>query len=154
VFYVQERVGKNGRPFRVIKFRTMVRDAERRGPRWALENDPRVTAVGKWLRKTRIDEWPQLWNVLRGEMSVIGPRPERKHFTRKLSRANPVYSLRFALKPGLTGWAQVHYPYAASEGDALEKLEYDLYYLKNMSFVLDILILLKTVKIVLFRSGR
>lgn len=154
VFYVQERVGKNGRPFRLIKFRTMVRDAERRGARWAQENDPRVTAVGKWLRKIRVDEWPQLWNVLRGEMSVIGPRPERKCFTRKLSRANPVYSLRFALKPGLTGWAQVHYRYAASEGDALEKLEYELYYLKNMSFVLDILIMLKTVKIVLFRSGR
>jgi lipopolysaccharide/colanic/teichoic acid biosynthesis glycosyltransferase len=154
VFYVQERVGEDHKLFRLFKFRTMVVDAEKGEPKWAEENDPRVTKVGKILRKVRLDEWPQLLNVIRGEMSLVGPRPEREYFIRKLEETIPFYSMRFSVKPGLTGWAQVNYPYGSSVEDALEKLQYDLYYIKNMSLLLDFRILLKTARTVLFWRGR
>ena len=154
IFFIQERVGENQKPFNLFKFRTMVSDAEKGGPMWAEENDPRVTIVGKTLRKTRFDELPQLINVLKGEMSLIGPRPEREFFVKKLTEKIPFYSLRFSVKPGLTGWAQVIYRYGASEEDALEKLQHELYYVKNMSLFLDIRILLKTIRIILFGMGR
>jgi sugar transferase (PEP-CTERM system associated) len=156
VLFKQKRVGERGCEFTLIKFRTMCDDAERdTGPVWASENDPRITKLGYWLRKTRIDEIPQLYNVLKGEMSFVGPRPERKEFVEKLSESIPYYGKRHFVKPGVTGWAQVRYPYGASDDDALEKLRYDLYYIKNYSLTLDIMILLETVKVVLFgRGGR
>lgn len=154
LFLIQERTGKNNKPFNLIKFRTMISDAEKGEPKWASENDPRITKFGKILRKTRLDEMPQLINVLKGEMSIIGPRPEREFFIKKLMERIPFYSLRFSVKPGLTGWAQVNYKYGASEKDAIEKLQYDLYYVKNMSFFLDFRILLKTIRIVIFGMGR
>ncbi len=154
IFFIQERVGENQKQFNLIKFRTMVADAEREEPLWATENDPRVTSIGKILRKTRLDELPQVINVLKGEMSLIGPRPEREFFVKKLTEKIPFYSLRFSVKPGLTGWAQVIYRYGASEEDALEKLQYELYYVKNLSLFLDIRILLKTIRIILFGMGR
>lgn len=154
VFFMQERVGDNQKPFNLNKFRTMVSNAEKGEPKWAEENDPRVTSVGKILRKTRLDELPQLINVLKGEMSLIGPRPEREYFVKQLTEKIPFYSLRFSVKPGLTGWAQVIYRYGASEEDALEKLQYELYYVKNMSLFLDIRILLKTLRIITFGMGR
>ncbi len=131
-------------------------DAERdTGAVWAIEDDPRITRLGHWFRKVRIDEIPQLFNVLSGEMSFIGPRPERKEFVDKLSETIPYYGMRHFVKPGVTGWAQVRYPYGASEEDALEKLRYDLYYIKNYSITLDLIILLETVKVVLLgRGGR
>ena len=131
----------------------MRQDAEKNGAVWAMENDPRVTRVGAFIRKTRIDEIPQMWNVLKGEMSFVGPRPERPVFVDKLTKVIPYYSLRHAVKPGITGWAQVCYPYGATEEDALRKLEYDLYYIKNMSVFIDILIVFRTVKTILFRKG-
>ena len=132
----------------------MCDDAEKdTGPVWACENDPRVTKLGSWFRKMRIDEIPQLFNVLKGEMSFIGPRPERREFVDKLSEKIPYYGKRHFIKPGVTGWAQVRYAYGASYEDALEKMRYDLYYIKNYSFILDIMILLETVKVVLFRRG-
>ncbi|MDT8422098.1 MAG: sugar transferase, partial [Desulfuromonadales bacterium] len=125
------------------------------GPVWASENDPRITRLGAWLRKVRIDEIPQLFNVLMGDMSFIGPRPERKEFVERLSEKIPYYGKRHFVKPGITGWAQVKYPYGASDEDALEKLRYDLYYIKNYSFTLDLIIILETIKVVLFgRGGR
>jgi exopolysaccharide biosynthesis polyprenyl glycosylphosphotransferase len=149
VFYSQERVGKGGKPFRVHKLRTMVGRAEDiTGPVWASPDDPRVTRVGRWLRKLRIDEIPQVWNVLKGEMSFVGPRPERPVFVEALQSKFPVYSLRHLMRPGITGWAQVRYPYAASEEDALLKLEYDLYYLQNASMLFDLRIILKTISTV------
>jgi len=154
IFFSQERAGENQKPFNLFKFRTMVSDAEKGEPMWAEENDPRVTSVGKILRKTRFDELPQLLNVIRGEMSLIGPRPEREFFVKKLTEKIPFYSLRFSVKPGLTGWAQVIYRYGASEEDALEKLQYELYYVKNMSLFLDLRILLRTIRIILFGMGR
>ncbi len=154
IFFMQERVGENQKPFNLFKFRTMVSDAERGVPMWAEENDPRVTNIGKIIRKTRLDELPQLINVIKGDMSLIGPRPEREFFVKKLTEKIPFYSLRFSVKPGLTGWAQVIYRYGASEEDALEKLQYELYYVKNMSLFLDIRILLKTIRIILFGMGR
>ena len=154
VIFSQERVGQNGKPFQVHKFRSMVVDAEKRsGPVWATENDNRVTRVGRIIRKLRVDELPQLWNVLKGEMSFVGPRPERAYFIEQLEREIPYYSERHTVKPGLTGWAQVSYPYGASVEDAIEKLNYDLFYTKNMSFLLDMLIIFRTVKIVLFGKG-
>lgn len=154
VFYRQERVGKEGAPFQLIKFRSMRTDAESDGkPRWASLDDARVTGVGRVIRKWRIDELPQLLNVLRGEMSLVGPRPERPTFVAELEAHIPYYSMRHRIKPGVTGWAQLLYPYGASHADAAEKLEYDLYYLKNRSVVLDMLILLQTVEVVLFRKG-
>ena len=155
LFYQQERVGQSGEPFQILKFRTMIMDAEKHtGAVWASEKDPRITPVGRFLRQTRIDELPQLWNVLKGEMSIIGPRPERPHFVDQLTKEIPFYRARHAVTPGLTGWAQVKYPYGASAEDALIKLQYDLYYIKHQGAYLDLLILLKTVLVVLGRKGR
>ena len=149
VFYSQERVGKGEKTFRVYKLRTMVDQAENgTGPVWASPNDPRVTRVGYWLRKLRIDEIPQMWNVLKGEMSFVGPRPERRVFVEALQSKYPVYSLRHLVRPGITGWAQVRCKYAASEEDNLLKLEYDLYYLQNASMLFDLRIILKTISTV------
>lgn len=153
VIYTQKRVGLHEQEFTVYKFRSMRQDAEKDGAVWAQANDNRVTRFGKFIRKVRIDELPQLWNVLRGDMSFIGPRPERMEFVLKLAEKIPFYNLRHSVKPGLTGWAQVCYPYGASEEDARHKLEYDLYYVKNMSILLDIKIILKTVGVVLFPKG-
>lgn len=153
VIYRQDRVGLREREFTVYKFRSMRRDAEKSGAVWAANNDARVTRFGKFIRKARIDELPQLWNVLKGDMSFIGPRPERMAFVRQLKKTIPYYSLRHTVKPGLTGWAQVCFPYGASEDDARRKLEYDLYYIKNMSLLLDIHIIFKTMGVVLFPKG-
>lgn len=155
VFFSQERVGKKGKTFKLLKFRSMVHEAEvSSGPVWAQPGDPRVTRIGQLLRKTRLDELPQLINVLKGEMSLIGPRPERPHFVAQLQERILFYNQRHTVKPGVTGWAQTRYPYGASEEDALEKLQYDLYYIKNMSFFLDSLILLDTIRVVItFRGG-
>lgn len=153
VFYRQERVGERGKVFPIIKFRSMRQDAEKNGAVWARENDSRVTRVGGFIRKVRIDEIPQMWNVIRGQMSFVGPRPERPVFVEQLVEKLPYYSLRHAAKPGITGWAQVCYPYGASEEDALRKLEYDLYYIKHQSIFLDLLIIFRTAKTVLFRKG-
>ncbi len=150
VIYLQERVGLHGRTFRILKFRSMRSDAETHGPVWAGENDPRVTRVGRIIRKLRIDETPQFFNILRGEMSLIGPRPERPQFVQQLEELIPYYSERHLVKPGLTGWAQVCYPYGASFEDAREKHQYDLYYIKNQSPLLDAIILLETARVVLF----
>lgn len=153
VIYRQDRVGLREKEFIVYKFRSMRQDAEKNGAVWAAQNDTRVTRFGKFIRKTRIDELPQLWNVLKGDMSFIGPRPERMTFVRELKKVIPYYSLRHTVKPGLTGWAQVCYPYGASQEDARLKLEYDLYYIKNMSILLDIRIIFKTIGVVLFPRG-
>ncbi|MBD5641995.1 MAG: TIGR03013 family PEP-CTERM/XrtA system glycosyltransferase [Desulfovibrio sp.] len=153
VIYRQKRVGLHEREFTVFKFRSMRQDAEKNGAVWAARNDARVTRIGRFMRKTRIDELPQLWNVLKGDMSFIGPRPERMEFVRQLKKTIPYYGMRHTVKPGLTGWAQVSYPYGASEEDARRKLEYDLYYIKNLSILLDIRILLKTMGVVLFPAG-
>jgi sugar transferase (PEP-CTERM system associated) len=154
VLYHQERVGLNGRIFTVHKFRTMAVDAEAQsGPVWSRPNDVRVTPVGRLLRRTRLDEIPQLWNVLRGEMSFVGPRPERPSFVEQLTASIPFYPQRHVVKPGLTGWAQVRYTYGASVEDAIEKLQYDLYYIKNLSIALDLVIVLDTIKIVVLRRG-
>ncbi|MGB3212266.1 MAG: TIGR03013 family XrtA/PEP-CTERM system glycosyltransferase [Desulforhopalus sp.] len=153
VFYLQERVGEGNRSFRIIKFRSMYQDAEKDGAVWARKNDDRVTRVGEVIRTLRIDELPQLWNVLKGEMSLVGPRPERQIFVDELAKKIPYYNIRHELKPGVTGWAQVCYPYGASELDALKKLEYDLYYMKNLSIAFDMLVIFKTVKTVLFKKG-
>lgn len=154
VFYKQERVGLNGRLFNIIKFRSMRLDAEKDGAKWATENDSRVTKVGHFIRKFRIDELPQLLNVFRGEMSFIGPRPERPQFVEQLIREIPYYNQRHNVKPGLAGWAQLNYPYGASVEDSMEKLKFDLYYVKHQSLMLDILILIRTVEVVLFGKGR
>jgi len=153
VFYTQERVGERGDTFNVIKFRSMRQDAEKDGAVWAMKNDTRVTRVGDFIRKVRIDEIPQMWNVLKGEMSFVGPRPERPVFVEQLTSSIPYYSLRHSVKPGITGWAQVCYPYGASEEDALRKLEYDLYYIKNQSIFIDLLVIFRTIKTVLFQKG-
>ncbi len=153
VLYRQERLGLNGRPFTLMKFRSMRSNAEAGGPAWAQRRDPRVTRIGSFMRKTRIDELPQLVNILRGEMSFIGPRPERQHFVEQLTLAIPFYDERARVKPGLTGWAQVNYPYGASVEDARAKLSYDLYYIKHRSLLFDILILLSTVRVILFQEG-
>jgi lipopolysaccharide/colanic/teichoic acid biosynthesis glycosyltransferase len=179
VFFGQERLGKDGKPFRILKFRTMVNDAEKGGPQFACHRDPRITRVGRLLRLTRLDELPQLYNILKGDMSFIGPRPEREVFIREFQQAVPelregrrasdphacnvlcgykeripYYSYRLLVKPGITGWAQVMHTYAATLEETKEKLQYDLYYIKNMSLLLDLAILLKTIRIVLFGSGR
>lgn len=153
IFYTQERVGERGETFKVIKFRSMREDAEKNGAVWAMKNDNRVTRIGGIIRKIRIDEIPQMWNVLKGEMSFVGPRPERPIFVEKLTKSIPYYSLRHSVKPGITGWAQVCYPYGASEEDALRKLEYDLYYIKNQSIFIDLLVIFRTTKTVLFQKG-
>ncbi|MEL6447885.1 MAG: TIGR03013 family XrtA/PEP-CTERM system glycosyltransferase [Pseudomonadota bacterium] len=154
VFYRQRRVGKNNQPFEVLKFRSMRTDAEAAGEAvWAKENDDRVTRVGRVIRKLRIDELPQLINVLAGTMSIVGPRPERPEFVEKLREDLPFYMERHRVKPGITGWAQLCYPYGSSDKDALEKLQYDLYYVKNRSLLFDIMILLQTVEVVLWQKG-
>ncbi len=153
-FYHQERVGLNGKVFTVHKFRTMRNDAERgTGAVWATANDARVTPIGRFMRRTRLDEIPQLWNVLKGDMSFVGPRPERPEFVDQLSATIPYYRQRLVVKPGVTGWAQVRYTYGASVEDAIEKLQYDLYYIKNMSIALDLVIVLETIKTVVLRRG-
>jgi exopolysaccharide biosynthesis polyprenyl glycosylphosphotransferase len=155
VFYHQRRVGLHGRIFTVHKFRTMRADAEAKtGPVWASKKgDPRVTPIGRFLRRSRLDELPQLWNVLKGEMSVVGPRPERPEFVTDLTRDIPYYGQRHVVRPGLTGWAQVRYTYGASAEDALQKLQYDLYYIKNLSIAFDLFIMLETIKTVVVRRG-
>ncbi|HEC35128.1 MAG TPA: sugar transferase [Anaerolineae bacterium] len=154
VFLLQDRVGRRGRVFQVIKFRSMVPDAEEDGvPRWAQKNDRRVTRVGRFLRRTRIDELPQLLNVLRGDMSFVGPRPERPEFVSQLEQEIPFYRVRLVVRPGLTGWAQVRYRYGRSVQDALVKLQYDLYYIKHQSFYLDLQIALRTIGVVLRMEG-
>lgn len=154
LFYSQMRIGAMGKPFLIYKFRTMLINAETNGAVFAQKNDPRVTKFGKFLRRTRIDELPQIWNILRGEMSFIGPRPERPEFVSRLQEAMPFYNLRHLVKPGLTGWAQISFPYAGTIEENLKKLQYDLYYVKNRSLILDLAIMLKTINIVLRWMGR
>ena len=154
IFYRQERVGQGGRVFKILKFRSMRNDAELDGkPKWAISNDDRITRIGRFIRRTRIDELPQVINVLRGEMSFVGPRPERPFFVRQLVQEIPFYAARHSVKPGITGWAQVRYPYGASLQDASQKLQYDLYYVKNHTLFLDLLILVETVEVVLWGKG-
>jgi sugar transferase (PEP-CTERM system associated) len=154
VFYRQERVGLNGKPFMLLKFRSMRVDAERDGvPRWAAVNDNRVTPVGAFIRNTRIDEIPQIFNVLKGEMSFIGPRPERPFFVEELRHAIPYYFERHRVKPGISGWAQLNYPYGASVEDAKQKFQYDLYYIKNYSLFLDFIVLVQTARVILWPQG-
>jgi sugar transferase (PEP-CTERM system associated) len=154
VLYCQERVGENGRTFTLCKFRSMRADAESAGtPIWATDGDSRITRVGRFIRMTRLDELPQIWNVLKGDMSFVGPRPERPFFVAELAREIPFYQQRHAVKPGLTGWAQVKYRYGSSLEDAMEKLRYDLYYIKHLSIFFDLTIVFDTVKVVLFRKG-
>jgi sugar transferase (PEP-CTERM system associated) len=153
IFYRQERVGKNGQPFMLIKFRSMRVDAEKEGPVWATKGDDRATRMGRIIRKSRLDEIPQFWNILRGDMNFVGPRPERPHFVAQLAREIPYYEQRHLIPPGLTGWAQIKYPYGASLDDARQKLQYDLYYIKNQSLLLDAIILFETTKIILFGRG-
>jgi exopolysaccharide biosynthesis polyprenyl glycosylphosphotransferase len=154
VLYRQRRMGRNGVDFDMLKFRSMVRDAEKKsGPIWAGQDDPRVTRVGRIIRRVRLDELPQLINVLRGEMSFVGPRPERRHFVEQLEQEIPYYALRMTVRPGLTGWAQVQYRYGATVEDAREKLKYDLFYIKNSNALYDLWIMIKTVKVVATASG-
>jgi len=153
IFFRQTRVGLRGRHFSVIKFRTMRRDAEAAGAVWATKNDPRVTSLGRFMRKTRIDEIPQLWNVLRGEMGFVGPRPERPEFVQWLTSEIPFYELRHMIRPGITGWAQVRYQYGATLEETKQKLEYDLYYVKHLSVGLDLLIMFETIKTIILRRG-
>ena len=154
VFYQQERVGRDGLPFKVLKFRSMRCDAERDGkPIWAQTNDARITRVGNVIRKLRIDELPQMLNVFRGEMSFVGPRPERAYFVEQLKEQVPYYNIRHSIKPGITGLAQVRYQYGASVEDSRRKLEYDLYYAKNYTPFLDLVILLQTVRVILWPEG-
>lgn len=153
VFYSQERVGRGGIPFWIYKFRSMRVDAEKDGAVWAQSNDQRITAVGAFIRKYRIDELPQILNVLKGDMSFVGPRPERPQFVDELTESIPYYGDRHQVKPGLTGWAQICYAYGASEDDALEKLQYDLYYIKHLSILMDTVILIQTAEVVLFGKG-
>jgi sugar transferase (PEP-CTERM system associated) len=154
LFYCQERVGENGKVFTLCKFRSMRQDAEKEGtPIWAKDGDERVTRVGRFIRTTRLDELPQIWNVVLGAMSFVGPRPERPYFVAELAKEIPFYQQRHAVKPGLTGWAQVKYRYGASLEDAMEKLRYDLYYIKHLSVFFDLTIVFDTVKVVLFRKG-
>jgi exopolysaccharide biosynthesis polyprenyl glycosylphosphotransferase len=154
VLYSQSRVGKDGKPFTIHKFRSMRVDAEAQtGAVWATAGDPRVTKVGRFLRRTRLDELPQLWHVLTGDMSFVGPRPERPEFVANLTTQIPFYGQRHTVRPGLTGWAQIRHGYGASMADAQEKLQFDLFYIKNMSFAFDIFIVLETVKTILMRRG-
>ena len=156
VFYTQTRVGKAGRIFKLLKFRTMRQDAEAaNGPQWAVDNDPRVTRVGRFLRSLRLDDVPQLWCVLRGDMALVGPRPERPEFVEMLSKEIPYYKeVRHMVRPGLTGWAQIKYRHVSTVEDAREELQYDLFYIKNASIGLDLLIMFQTIKTVLFASAQ
>ena len=154
IFYKQERVGKNGRLFNIYKLRSMIIDAEKNGAQYAQKKDTRITTFGKFLRRTRIDEIPQFINVIRGDMSIIGPRPERPMFVKTLSKQIPFYEIRHFIKPGVTGWAQVNAKYGMTQDDALEKLQYDLYYIKRRSFFLDTKIILKTLSTIIFFRGQ
>lgn len=154
LFYIQERIGKNSKPFRMIKYRSMIKNAEKHGAVWAEKNDTRITPFGKFLRHSRLDEIPQFINVLKGEMSLIGPRPERRHFVKELSKSLPFYETRHIVKPGLTGWAQVKMRYGNSLDDSLLKLKYDLFYIKHRSFFLDFNILVKTISTIIFFRGQ
>ena len=154
IFYSQKRTGLNGKPFRVHKFRSMYQNAEAKGAQWAKKKDPRITTIGSFIRLTRIDELPQLWNVFKGEMSMVGPRPERPEFDAQLREQIPYYDFRYLVKPGITGWAQVSYPYGASVEDAYQKVSYDLFYIKNYSLWLDLAIALKTLRVVILGKGR
>jgi exopolysaccharide biosynthesis polyprenyl glycosylphosphotransferase len=154
IFYTQNRVGRHDKNFRIIKFRTMIVDAEKNGAVWAKENDMRVTRLGNFMRKTRIDELPQVWNILKGEMSFVGPRAERPEFHSQLQESVPFFQERYLIKPGLTGWAQINYRYGGSVDDTAVKLKYDLYYIKNRSLILDLGIILKTIRIALQQAGR
>ena len=154
IFYSQVRTGLNGKKFRVYKFRSMRQDAESKGVQWAQKKDPRITKVGAFIRMTRIDELPQLWNVFKGEMSLVGPRPERPEFDMQLREQIPYYDVRYLVKPGITGWAQVCYPYGASVEDAYQKVAYDLYYIKNYSLLMDFAIAIKTLRVVILGKGR
>jgi len=147
IIFRQKRVGERGRLFDVLKFRTMRQDAERNGPQWSSATDPRITGVGAILRRFRIDEIPQLVNVLRGDMSLVGPRPEQPFFVEQLTREVRLYSVRHTVKAGITGWAQINYPYGATKADAIRKLEYELYYIKNHSFLQELSILVQTVRV-------
>lgn len=153
IFYKQDRIGKNGRKFVLVKFRSMKVNAEADGPVWASKDDARTTRIGKIIRKIRVDEIPQFWNILKGEMSFVGPRPERPHFVAQLAQEIPFYEQRHLIAPGLTGWAQIKYPYGASIEDARQKLQYDLFYIKNQGLILDAIILFETTKIILFGRG-
>lgn len=153
IIYSQTRTGKNDAEFTIYKFRTMRVDAEKNGPQWAKKDDKRVIPLGNLLRKSHLDEWPQLWNLLKGELSLVGPRPERPEFIKTLQKDIPYYDLRHLIRPGITGWAQINYRYGASLEDAYEKLQYDMYYLKNRSIILDILIVIKTLRL-LFTSAK
>ena len=154
ILYRQTRVGQDGKLFQIYKFRTMVTDAEQDGmARWAVEDDPRITRAGAFLRKGRLDELPQLFNILKGDMSFVGPRPERPEFVEQLADSIPFYNERHRVKPGLTGWAQINYPYGNTIEDALQKLQYDLFYIKYQSAVFDLSILFNTVKTILLRKG-
>jgi len=153
IFYWQERIGRGGRPFRLVKLRSMIPEAEAGGAVWAADGDPRITRVGRILRKSRLDELPQLWNMLRGDMTLIGPRPERPEFVRQLDDLLPYYAVRHSIKPGLTGWAQVCYSYGNSVEDALMKLQYDLYYVKNRGPILDAIIALRTIRVMFLMKG-
>ncbi len=154
IFYKQRRIGQDGQIFNVVKFRSMTMDAEKNGAQWADQQDHRITKVGKFMRKIRVDELPQLWNIFIGQMSFIGPRPERIEFVQRLEKKIPYYQIRHIVKPGLTGWAQVNFHYGASVQDSIEKLQYELYYIKHRSFILDLSILLRTIKIILKGGGR
>lgn len=156
IFYRQKRVGQDSQIFNIGKFRSMIKDAEKDGAKWAQKNDPRITRVGNFLRKTRLDELPQLWNIIKGDMSFVGPRPERPEFVfgTNMERQIPFYQIRHLVKPGLTGWAQINFDYGSSLEDTVEKLQYDFYYLKNRSFILDLAIILKTIRIILSGGGR
>ena len=154
IFYKQIRISQDGQIFKVIKFRSMIEEAEKKGVQWADQQDHRITKVGRFLRKTRFDELPQFWNILIGQMSFIGPRPERIEFVQQLEKKIPYYQIRHIVKPGLTGWAQVNFHYGASVEDSIEKLQYELYYIKHRSFILDLSIMLRTIKIILKGGGR
>jgi len=154
IFYKQTRIGQEGKPFKLVKFRSMVKDAEKDGPKMAEENDPRATKSGRFLRKTRLDELPQLWSVIKGKMSFVGPRAERPEFHQELKSKIPFYQERYLIKPGLSGWAQIKHGYSSSIEDNFEKIQHDLYYIKNRSFVLDLSIILKTINIILRGGGR
>lgn len=154
IFYKQTRVGRNGKPFTLIKFRSMVQNAEKNGPQMAQKNDPRTTKLGGFLRKTRLDELPQIWNIVKGQMSFVGPRAERPEFHQELKTKIPFYQERYLIKPGLSGWAQIKYGYTSSIEDNFEKIQHDLYYIKNRSFALDLSIVLKTINIIIKGGGR
>ena len=154
VLFVQERIGELNRPFDMYKFRSMAQDAEKDGPQWAQKNDARITRFGKFMRLTRIDELPQLWNVIRGDMSFVGPRPEREFFIKQLEKEIPYYNLRHTVKPGLTGWAQIMYQYGSTIDDSYIKLQYDLYYIKHHNIIFDFMIILNTITTVILGKGR